>query len=108
MTGIIGMNNSEESSPNDAIAIAEAPPHGVIFITPIDNIATVANTSRFIPSRLYSGSNAEHVMIYVVVPSPSKATIIERTAVPRTIFKGSPFTTCRILAINGSKRPYQS
>ena len=43
--------------------------------------------SGFIPRRLYSGYIAETVIMYVVVPSPSKETIIVNIAVPTTIFK---------------------
>ena len=43
--------------------------------------------------------------MYVVVPSPSRETIIVNIAVPTTIFKGSPFTNFKILLMTGSNKP---
>ncbi len=81
------------------------PPQGVRFVTPAPNITTPANMRGFIPRRLYSGYIAETVIMYVVVPSPSRETIIVNIAVPITIFKGSPFTNFKILLMTGSNKP---
>jgi len=54
---------------------------------------------------LYSGRNAVTTIRYVMVPSPSKATIKESTAVPITIFRGSPPTIFIIFATKGSNNP---
>ena len=106
MVGNNGMKYSPASSPSAAMARVAGPPHGVIPLMMLsDNIAMMPRIIGFMPIRLYKGNIAAQVIMYVVVPSPSSATVNDNSAVPIAIFIGSPLTRFRILRINGSNRP---
>ena len=108
MAGTTGLKMAEESAFSAAMARTVGPPQGMMFITPAPRATTPESTSRFMPSRWYSGSIAETVMRKVVAPSPSSETAMVRIAVASTTRSGSPFTKRSRRRIIGSNRPTSS
>lgn len=61
--GISGTNTSAGSTCSAVAARAVGPPHGVRFITPPARMVTQVMFSAFMPSRWYSGSIADTVIM---------------------------------------------
>ncbi len=63
IAGTSGTNTSAGSTCSAVAARAVGPPHGVRFITPLASMVTQVMRSAFMPSRWYSGSMAEAVIM---------------------------------------------